>query len=93
MLDQAEGEKEECKGYIERYHEADKKAAVLEEKLKTSIAIEIIYSVGLTMGSVLIGFSAFFYNSDLRSLDPLGWLMIVIGGLLILVSIYARSKK
>src|SRR5579862_4205230 len=40
-LETAESECEVLQGYVDRYHEADKKAAILEERLKTHTALEI----------------------------------------------------
>ena len=41
--------------YKEKFHQADKDKAILIEKEKTFIFSEILYSLSLTLGAVLIG--------------------------------------
>lgn len=55
MLDRAEIECEGARIYVERYHATSMRAAVLEEKVRGSKAFEVLYSMGLTIGGVLIG--------------------------------------
>jgi|TARA_R100000501_G_C2541867_1_gene60274 hypothetical protein len=54
QMDNVERLEEECfelRGYIERYHEADKQVGVLNEKLKSKKSHEVIYSSMLAAGS------------------------------------------
>jgi len=55
QLDQAELRVGELSEYQEKSHKADIKVAVLEEQLKTSRAIEVMFAICLTFGSLLIG--------------------------------------
>jgi len=54
-LEQAETDRDEMKVYMHRYHEADKRACILEEKLKTNTTIEVAFGVGMGVGGTLIG--------------------------------------
>ncbi len=49
-LELAEADCEFLESYVERYHDADKRAAILEEKLKTHSSIEIFFGVGVGIG-------------------------------------------
>src|SRR5438094_385338 len=54
LLDEVEetiAERDELRGYVTRYHDADKRAAVLEEKGRAATAVEILFAAGLSVGS------------------------------------------
>jgi hypothetical protein len=59
MLQQKQAEVVELNGYSERFHDSDKRAAVLQEKLdaqkKFSKSVEIAVITGTTVGGALIG--------------------------------------
>ena len=74
--------------FRDKFYDADKKLAVSLEKEKTHKFSEILYSVSLTLGAVLLGFSP---SLDSEKNQPL-----VIGGIgLILVAgaIFAKLVK
>ena len=70
-IDRLEIENEEHKHYMERFHEADKKVAVLEEKGKTILALDISFGGCLTIGALILG-----QVLPLWSQGPFGWLAI-----------------
>lgn len=76
----------EIEGYIERFHTSDKLRAILEEKLKTSNAYEILYSFCLTAGSALAGISGIFWDKN-------GYLLLIIGFIFILGGIISKIVK
>ena len=55
MIEESDTRCEELERVESQYHIADKKVCMLEEKLKTSRAVEIFYTVMLTVGSVYLG--------------------------------------
>jgi len=61
MLQQAEEEHEGLRSYVNRFHDADKTAAVLMEGMRTHTAIEIFFGVGVGLGGAIIGLSPFFW--------------------------------
>ena len=89
-LEQAETDRDEYKGYVERYHEADKRAMVLGERLKTNKAFEILSNVGIALGGVIVGLVP-------SQWDPLlpwrGQATLAIGVLLLLGSVLARLQR
>ena len=99
MLDQSKKEKEEYKNqlkkekeeykiYVERFHKADKKVAVLEEKGKTKLALEILSGTCLTFGGLAIG-----QISPLWQDQPSGWIVGVLGLGFLVGGIYAKKVK
>jgi hypothetical protein len=87
-LEQAEAECEQLRAYIERYHEADKRAAVLEEKLRPIRALEILFGVGVGLGGAIVGLSPFFWESRLQ-----GVLCLVVGISMIFGSTIGRMVR
>ena len=57
-VDRLENENGALKSFVGRYHDADKKSAVLEEKLTKHHSSEIVYSALMTVGAAAIGYSA-----------------------------------
>lgn len=86
-LDRLEIEKEEYRAYMERFHEADKKVAVLEEKGKTKLALEILSGTCLTCGGLAIG------QINAPWPQPSVWIAVVLGLVLLGGGIYAKKVK
>jgi len=87
-VDAADAECEVLTGYRTRFHEADKRAAVLEEKLRTQTAIEVAFGVGLGLGCAIIGLTPLFWTEQ-----PLGYITLGIGLLLALGASIVRVIK
>lgn len=56
-LDRLDGDNTDLKLYVDRFHVADKSAAILLEKQKRATASEIIYGAMMTVGAAAIGYS------------------------------------
>jgi hypothetical protein len=87
-LDRAESQCEVAEGFRERFHLADKEAAVLREKLKTVTAMEIFFGLGVAIGSILIGLAPYFWDQQAK-----GELMLAIGAVVLIGSAVARKIK
>jgi hypothetical protein len=87
-LERAEADCEIAEGYIERYHTADKRAAVLEERLRTQTAIEIFFGVGIGLGCTLIGLAPYFWDAS-----PRGPILLGVGIALVAGSTIGRRVK
>lgn len=61
-LEQAEAEREYFKAFVERYHAADKDAAVLTERLKPAKALDVMFGVGVGLGGAILGLAPFFWE-------------------------------
>ena len=80
-------ENEEYRLYMEHFHEANRKVAVLEEKGKTKLAFEILSGTCLTFGGLAIGQINALWPS------PLTWIVGVLGIGLLGGGIYAKKVK
>lgn len=87
-LERAESECEILQGYIERYHEADKRSAVLEERLRTQTAVEIFFGVGVGLGGTILGLAPVFWDTQ-----PQGALALVVGLILVIGATIGRVMK
>ena len=61
-LEQCEADREELKVYVKAYYDADKRAAVLLEKMKTVNTIEVFFGVGVGLGGSVLGLAPFFWE-------------------------------
>jgi hypothetical protein len=66
----------------DRYHTVDKEKSILEEKLKTNKAQEVLYSFCLTSGSIIIGLAKTVWEKGLGGIFLALGLFLIIGGLI-----------
>lgn len=85
-LERLENENANSRGYIERFHDADKDRAVLQEKVRTVKSIDIICGTGIAIGGIMVGLSPAFWSSP-------GILFLIIGAILIISATLARIVK
>ena len=71
--------------YRDKYNESDKNCAVLKENQKTFVFSEILYSVSLTLGAVLLGLTP--------SIKTEGVSPVIIGGIGVILIIGAVIAK
>ena len=86
--DRLEIENIELKNYQKMFYEADKKVAVLQEKSKTDLATEIYSGVLFTVGAAMLGYAPALWKSQ-----PLGWMVLVFGAVMIIGGIIAKVVK
>ena len=86
--DRLEIENIELKNYQKMFYEADKKVAVLQEKSKTDLAIEIYSGVLFTVGAAMLGYAPALWKSQ-----PLGGMVLVFGAVMIIGGIIAKVVK
>lgn len=70
----------------ERYYNRDKEAAILEEKLKKSTGVEILYTICTGGGSALVGFSKAFWDNN-------GWVLLAMGFVFIICGLVFKFVK
>lgn len=70
------------------YYEADRESAVLREKLKINLSQEVIFGVCLTVGAALISFAPLLWKHE-----PLGWISIALGVILIIGGVASKVVK
>ena len=89
MLTEAESENERLKSYVTSFHEVDKKAATLGEKLNADRSIEVFFGFGLGLGGAILGLSTFFFTKDNIS----GFIYFVVGSCLMIGACIGRAVK
>jgi hypothetical protein len=87
-LERAEGQCEILQGYVTRYHEADKRAAILDEKLRTQTVIEIFFGVGLGVGCMILGLVPSIWDATYK-----GPLFLITGIILVVGATLGRVIK
>ena len=75
--------------YQDKFYKADKESAILIEKQKTFVLVEVLYSTSLTLGAVLLGFSPSVKMNEV--IQP--WMIGGIGILLIIGAIVTKVFK
>ena len=60
MLEESENECANLKNYVSSYHGADKRAAILGERLLKDNKIDIFFGVGVGLGGAILGLIPFF---------------------------------
>lgn len=86
--DRAQAEIEVLAGYRERYHDADKEAAVLRERVRSVTALEVMFGVGVGLGGAIMGLAPLFWDAQ-----PKGYVALAVGFLLILGATIGRVLK
>ena len=81
-------ENDRLQGVETEYHQKDKRVAVLEEKFKTKVAVEVVSTAMITVGSVLLGLA---YGAWDKA--PLGLFFLASGAILVILAIVAKVIK
>lgn len=82
-LDQLEQQNVELSEFRDRFHKVDKEKAILHERMRKSIASEIIFGLCLTVGAALIGLTPLLWVVKLHGLLSLAiGVILIIGGVL-----------
>lgn len=93
ILDELERVDNDCeilKGYVDRFHDADKQAAVLKERQKSITSIEIAYGFGMALGGVIIGLAPTFGTKESQTQVIIA---VGIGLVLMIGALFMRWKK
>jgi hypothetical protein len=72
--DRLEKEVDELRRYRDRYYEAEKQRAILAQRLKVSVAADVVFGVCLTVGAALVSIAPAVWANK-----PYGWLLLVLG--------------
>lgn len=87
-IERLEAECEELSSYRPKFHDADKRAAVLDEKFKTKISIEILHVGCITVGAAALG-----YAPNIWTVQPTAWMVAVFGVVLVIAGLAAKAVK
>lgn len=89
MLEEAETNRDEYKSYVEAFHQADKRAAILGEKLLKDKSLDVFFGVGVGLGGAIVGLSPFFWVKE----GLYGGICLVVGLALIIGSYIGRVVR
>jgi hypothetical protein len=87
-IEKQEAELEQLRGFVDRYHAANTRACVLDEKIKTVAAIEVFFGVGIGLGGAIIGVAPLFWSTQ-----PRGAICFTVGTALIVGACVGRLLK
>jgi hypothetical protein len=87
-IERLDSERSELGSLRTRFHETDKRAAVLEERFKGKISLEIVHVGCMTVGAAALGYAPSIWQSQ-----PTAWMAVVFGGLLIVAGLAAKAVK
>lgn len=91
LVDEIERLETECddfSSYLSKFHEADKRAAVLEEKFKGKISADILQTGCLTVGAAALG-----YAPSITTGQPSAWMVAIFGVVLVIAGLAAKAVK
>lgn len=91
ILDELERADEQCEvlqTYVNRFHDADKRAAILEVSARNQRAIDVFFGVGVGLGGTLMGLAASVWQEGW-----LGLIVLAVGIVLVLGAVVARAVK
>lgn len=87
-LERVEGENRELRGFRDKFHEVDKRVAILETERGRSIAWEVLSTGSISVGSVMVGFASSVWSSQ-----PIGWQVLACGSVLLVIGIVSRCVR
>lgn len=87
-IERLERDSTELRSFVHRFHEADKRASILEEKTKKHRELEVLHSVTVAVGSALLG-----YAPNVWAHQPSGWLSLLFGSSLVLGGMIAKRAQ
>jgi hypothetical protein len=87
-IERLEAECDDFSSYRPKFHDADKRAAILEEKFKGKISVDILQTGCLTVGAAALGYAPSITTGQLSS-----WMVAVFGVVLVVAGLAAKAVK
>lgn len=88
-VERLEQDNTDLSSYRGKYHEADKRAAVLDQKLRASTSQEIVFGTCSTLGGAALGYAPAVWNASTST----GQIVLAAGIVLIICGIVAKAVK
>lgn len=86
-IERLESECDDLSSYRPKFHDADKRAAVMEEKFKGKISIEILHTGCITVGAAALGYAPSI------TVGPTAWMVAIFGVVLVIAGLAAKAVK
>lgn len=87
-IERLDAERGELASFRNKFHESDKRAAILEEKFRGKISTEIIHVACITVGAAALG-----YAPSIWQTQPMAWMSTIFGVVLIIAGLAAKAVK
>ena len=87
-IERLDTERGELASFRTKFHDSDKRAAILEERFKGKISIEIIHVACITVGAAALG-----YAPSIWQTQPTAWMTAIFGVVLIVAGLAAKAVK
>ena len=87
-IERLENDCDELSSYRPRFYDADKRAAILEEKFKGKISVEILHIGCITVGAAALG-----YAPSIPTGQPSAWMVAIFGVVLVVAGLAAKAVK
>lgn len=87
-IERLEAECDDLSSYRPKFHEADKRAAVLDEKFKGKISVDILQTGCLTAGAAALG-----YAPSITTGHPSALMVAIFGVVLVIAGLAAKMVK
>lgn len=87
-LERLDSENSDLKSFQGKFHAADKRAGILDEKLKRHTALEILSSGALLAGALALGYAPKVWSSDAT-----GPMLVALGVILVAAGIWAKAVR
>lgn len=87
-IERLDNELIEVHHFRNRFHTCDKDLAALQERFKSKVSIEVVHVACIVLGGVALGYATSNWGSQ-----PIGWIALVFGAVLVLAGIIAKAVK
>ncbi|QFY43628.1 hypothetical protein F6R98_14180 [Candidatus Methylospira mobilis] len=87
-IERLDSERIELASFRTKFHDSDKRAAILEERFKSKVSIEIIHVACITVGAGALG-----YAPSIWQTQPTAWMATIFGVVLIVAGLAAKAVK
>ena len=87
-IERLDADNDDLRVFREKFHAADRKVGVMEERFKTRISMEVVHIACVTVNGEAAGFGASNWT-----VQPSATLAVVFGGVLILAGVIAKAVK
>lgn len=87
-IERLDTERNELNSFRTKFHDSDKKASILEEKLKSKVSIEVLHVACITVGAAALGYAPSIWQNQ-----PTAWMSAIFGVVLIIAGLAAKAVK
>ncbi|UST83309.1 hypothetical protein [Pseudomonas siliginis] len=87
-IERLDSERVDLSVFRNKFHDADRRAGILEERFKSKICIEIIHIACVTVGAAALGFAPSIWTNQ-----PAAMMSLIFGTVLVIAGLAAKAVK